>query len=395
MRRRASCSLATKNVQSQGYRAIYKNFEPRLGFALDVFGNGRTALRGGAGTFYDTRTQATYSSNAAQVTPFGVSVQYTNPVGPFSNPYQGITNPFPTSTRLAPNGVFPSPVQVFTYDADGNQPPPVTYQWNLAIDQSITNNLVGRVAYVGSRTTHLTTFLEENPAQANNSGTDGPRLYPEYATITDINNGANGSYNSLQLSLQQRLSHGLTVMANYTWAKSLDDVPYDPGDMLSYVYPINYPNFRSLDEGRSDFDRAHVFSTSYVWKLPKLNVHSAAVRATLNGWETTGVVQLQSGDALTVISTADTSGSALGQDRAQYIGSVPYAHGTCTYSSGPCRSFLNVASFCRAQPGNIRERFERPVYRARDTRTGTPACTASSQSMSRRRCSSARSTSTR
>jgi hypothetical protein len=249
--------------------------------------------------------------------------------------------------------VFPSPVQVFTYDADGYQPPPVTYQWNLAIDQSITNNLIGRVAYVGSRTTHLTTFLEENPAQANNSGTDGPRLYPEYATITDINNGANGSYNSLQLSMQQRLSHGLTVMANYTWAKSLDDVPYDPGDMLSYVYPINYPNFRSLDEGRSDFDRAHVFSTSYVWKLPKLNVHSAAVRATLNGWETTGVIQLQSGDALTVISTADTSGSALGQDRAQYIGSTPYAHGTCTYSAGPCRSFLNVASFAVPNPGTF------------------------------------------
>lgn len=334
-----------KGVPAQGYRAIYTDFEPRLGFALDVFGNGETAVRGGAGIFYDTRTQAINASNASGVTPFGVSLQLTDPQGPLSNPYKGITNPFPTATQLPNNGVFPLPVQVYTYGASGYLPPPVTYQWNLSVEQSLTPNLFARLAYVGSRSTHLTTFLEENPGQANSSGTDGPRRYPEYSTITDLDDGANGTYNSLQASLQQRFSHGLTFMLNYTWAKALDDMPYGPGDMLSYVYPIYYPNFRALDRGRSDFDRRHVFSGSYVWKLPKMNSHAAALRAVINGWETTGIVQVQSGDPITVISSADTSDTAIGNDRAQYNGAAPYASGACANSSGPCRSFLNISAF--------------------------------------------------
>ncbi|WP_175529097.1 TonB-dependent receptor [Granulicella pectinivorans] len=342
-----------QGVEPQGYRPLFSNFEPRLGFALDVFGDGKTSLRGGGGVFYDSRTQGTYSSNAAQVTPFGVSVQYTNPVGPFSNPYQGITNPFPTPTNLATNGVFPLPVQVFTYNANGYLPPPVTYQWNLGMEQQITNNLMSRIAYVGSRSTHLTTFLEENPGQANTSGTDGARLYPNFSTITNTNNGANATYHSLQVTMQQRLSHGLTYSFNYTWAKSLDDVPYDPGDLLSYVYPIYYPNFRSLDQGRSDFDRRHVFSASYVWKLPKLNSQAAVLRALVNGWETTGIVQVQSGDALTIISTADTSDTAIGQDRAQFNGTKAYGGGSCTSSSGPCRNFLNVSAFSSPAYGSF------------------------------------------
>lgn len=353
-------------VAPEGYRAIYTHFEPRLGFALDVFGDGRTAVRGGGGIFYDSRTQGTYSSNAAQVTPFGVSVQYTNPAGPFSNPYLGLTNPFPTATNLPHNGIFPLPVQVYTNDADGNLPTPLTYEWNLGVEQQLTSNLFSRIAYVGSSSSHLTTFLEENPAMANTTGTDGPRPHSQFSTITDTNNGANGTYHSLQVSLQQRISHGLTVMANYTWSKAIDDLPYQPGNQLSYVFPITYPNFRSLDRGLSDFDRRHVFSGSYVWKLPKVTGRNAVLRAVANGWETTGIVQVQSADALTVTSSADTSGTAIGQDRAVYNGATPYASGPCTYSSGPCRSFLNLSAFSLpafGAFGNVRKgQFSGPGY---------------------------------
>ena len=358
--------VGDSGVEPQGYKAIYTHFMPRIGFALDVFGNGKTALRGGGGIFYDSRTQGTYSTNAAQVTPFGVSVQYTNPTGSFSNPYQGQTNPFPRATRLGTTEAFPTPVQVFTYNEDSNFPTPVTYQWNLGVEQALTKNLFARIAYVGSKSTHLTTFLEMNPTAANTSGSDGARTYTEYSTITNLNNGGNSNYNSLQVSAQQRISRGLTVMANYTWSKSLDNLPYNYGDQLSYVYPISYTNFRSLDRGRSNFDRRHVISASYVWKLPKWTTAARPVRLVVNGWETTGIVKIQSGDSLTVSSSADASGTAIGQDRAVYSGASAYASGNCTYASGPCRSFLNAAAF--SQPaygsfGNVQKgQFNGPGY---------------------------------
>ena len=350
--------VGDRGVEPQGYQAIFTHVMPRIGFALDVFGNGKTALRGGGGLFYDSRTQGTYSTNAAQVTPFGVSVQYTNPAGPFSNPYKGQTNPFPRSTRLSATESFPQPVQVFTYDANGKFTTPVTYQWNLAIEQALTKNLFSRIAYVGAKSTHLTTFLEMNPATANTSGSDGPRSYTEYSTITNLNNGGNSNYNSLQVSAQQRISRGLTVMANYTWSKALDSLPYNYGDQMSYVYPITYTNFRSLDMGRSNFDRRHVFSGSYVWKLPKWTSAARPLRLAVNGWETTGILKIQSGDSLTVTSSADASGTAIGQDRAVYNGASAYASGSCTFASGPCRTFLNAAAF--TQPaygsfGNVRK----------------------------------------
>lgn len=353
-------------VAPQGYNASYTHFMPRFGFAWDVFGDGKTALRGGSGIFYDSRTPGIYSTNAAQVTPFGVSVQYTNPAGKFSNPYAGTTNPFPRATKLSKTETFPQPIQVFTYDADSRFPAPVTYQWNLTLERALTKNMNSMISYVGSKSSHLLTYLEQNPATPNTSGSDGPRRYAEYSTITNLNDGGNSNYHSLQLSLQQRLANGLTVTANYTWSKAMDTLPYQYGDQLSYVYPVNYPNFRSLDIGLSNFDRRHVFSGSYVWRLPKWTTAALPVRILLDGWQTTGIVKIQSGDALTVTSSADASGSAITQDRAQYNGSAAYAGGSCASSSGPCRRWLNSSSF--AQPaygsfGNVRKgQFVGPGY---------------------------------
>ena len=77
------------------------------------------------------------------------------------------------------------------------------------------------------------------------------------------------------------------------------------------------------------------------------------VRAIVNGGGTTGIVQGQSGYPLTVVSSADASGSALGQDRAVYNGGHPYASGPCTYSAGSCRSFMNITAFSQPAPGTF------------------------------------------
>ena len=92
--------------------------------------------------------------------------------------------------------------------------------------------------------------------------------YPN--TITAANTGGNTNYNSLQISAEQRVRYGLTLLFNYTWSKALNDLPWNQaatsiGAGNSYVYPITMPNFKSLDYGPADFDHRHVRAISYVY----------------------------------------------------------------------------------------------------------------------------------
>jgi hypothetical protein len=151
-------------------------------------------------------------------------------------------------------------------------------------------------------------------------------------------------FNSLQVTVEKKMSHGLSMLANYTWSKSLDDMPQatrvgnqedlNPG--ASYVYPLypsnlsvpsslltNAPNatwrptdIKALDRGRSDIDKPHVISVSYVYDLPKMHNGNSIVKYVVNGWRTSGLIQHRSGDSLTAYMGSDISATGLSQDRA-------------------------------------------------------------------------------
>jgi hypothetical protein len=118
-----------------------KNFAPRAGFAYGLTDDGKTSLRGGAGSFYDTQTPGVINNRFADLTPFSPQIAVTSPAGPFSNPALGIANyPFPFTYPPAKNSLFPAPVLAITHDPTTNFEVPVSYNWNLTLERQVAQD---------------------------------------------------------------------------------------------------------------------------------------------------------------------------------------------------------------------------------------------------------------
>jgi hypothetical protein len=375
-----------------GISSIYTHFMPRIGFAWDVLGTGRTSLRGGAGTFYDSRISSVFFNIYSNTSPFITNVNISSATGGpsinFTNPYTsfGTANPFP-APQPPPNTSLIPPQAFLTYDPFRSFKTPINYSYNLALEQQLTSNLLMRLAYVGGHASHQWSPVELNPIlNADAVATSNPNYNRRFYNpttcssllnncytqpITEANMGSNQNYNSLQFSVEQRVRSGLTLLGNYTWSKSLDNTPYNQastsiGANNSYVLPIYEPNFKRLDHGRSDFDHTNVATISYVYALPKLLQDSpAVVRYIVNNWQTSGLFAARSGDPLTIISgNSNNSGSGQSRDRAVQTG-IAYGGAACPANSH-CKSYLNPASFIANTPGTygsqVKGSFSGPSY---------------------------------
>jgi hypothetical protein len=345
-------------VPQQGINPSYKNVVGRFGFAYDARGDGSLSIRGGGGLFYETRQPAIQNSQASTVSPFSTSVSLTQPQGSFSNPYQGITDPFVGAPQPPSTYVFPSPVQVYTYDASGNFQVPLIYSYNLTLEQRISKDTTMQLAYVGSHGSHLFESNELNPSTyipGSTLPTNSRRRYTGYSSIGSISMGGNSAYNSLQASLARHVAKGLTVVGNYTWSKSMDTLPLNTANTQGgpYAIPIYFSNYKRLDIGPSDFDRTNVFSGYYLWTLPELKGGNRFVRAVVNDWRMTGIIQAQSGQPLTILAGTDISSTGIGADRAVWNGQNPYGSGACTSAYAHCKSYLNPAVFSLPAAGTF------------------------------------------
>jgi hypothetical protein len=346
-------------VPSYGTTGDYTNIAPRLGFAFSPFENGKTSLRGGFGTFFDSRMDTWYNNRIINISPFSPSVSLTTPQGPFSNPYLGVTNPFPAPFPPMSSAQFVLPVQVFGWDPTTKWLTPRDYSANLTVEQDLSHGLMSRIAYVGTRGNHQTVSIDQNPAvyiPGSSLTTDQRRHYQGFSNIYQDSQSGNSWYHSAQFSLLKPLSHGFTVSANYTWSRSTDDLPYGTdaatfGATDFFTLPLTAPDFRRLDRGPSDYNHAHVFVTSYVWQMPKLAQMNRLSREALGGWELSGIATAESGAPLTLFSGQDNSKTGIGLDHAQQISTQVYLKGSCGTTS-PCLHWLNPAAFTLPPTGS-------------------------------------------
>ena len=304
---------------------VWTNFGPRLGFALDVFGDGKTSLRGGYGVFYDWTNTISTNSQATQA-PFGTVVTvFGSATNSFTNPWAGTTNPFPASLNPPSTTTFPQYTSQFLYAANFRNP--YIQSWNLTLERELFGGFVMRTSYAASKGTRLGVGRELNPAiyvpGATTATTNQRRpLGPALGATPILESVSNSTFHALQWTLERRFSKGLTILTNYQFAKSIDDTSQNKVNGIARTNPTN----QAYDKGLSEFHRAHVFNFSGLWDIP-WTPKAGAGRFFLGGWSLNGIINLNTGQPFTVGSGVDNARTGTGNQRADLVGDPNFSGG--------------------------------------------------------------------
>jgi hypothetical protein len=304
---RSLVPVGTSGMPRGGYNSDKNNFAPRVGLAWTFGNDEKTVIRAGYGIYYDTSPLAPGEALYFNKPYFDFSLFFPLPGLPLT-----LSDPFPA--------FFPFPLPDSAQAIQRDLRTPYMQHWNLNVQRQLGRDRVLEVGYVGSKGTKLLSARDLNQPQPS-ALPPGlpfvPRPVPQFDEINTIESRASSSYHSLQARLQQRLSAGLAMLASYTWSKSLDDASNFFPSAGDPNYPQNSYDLRA-ERGRSNFDVAHRLAVSYIYDLPlgkgrTYLANDGAWSKLVSGWQTSGIVTLQTGRPFTValLREFDNSGTGI------------------------------------------------------------------------------------
>jgi len=304
------------NGVDPGFSPAKNYFEPRIGIAYDVFGDGKMAVRGGFGMFNERLRQNNFS--------FGAGAQWPNLLPGTSVYNSNVASVQPGSVSAS------APIQppnMTVWPTDNNMP--TIYSWYAGVQRELPGNFTLDASYSGNRAIHLmdqrqvnglpASTLLNNPTllQSVNYYQSAVLPYLGWGNLNAVETLAYSRYNAMMLRLSRRFTKGLAVNFNYTLSKIMDIVDNDSDQ-------INNPFNIAQNWAPAGYNQTHVFTVDFVYTLPNFGGHHVVTKQILNGWEVSGMIRSQSGMPVNITSNGILFGINAGSQYPNLSGD-PYA----------------------------------------------------------------------